>query len=86
MKWCRRGSDTTGTRRRLNGSLADVHKVFISAGQIHGKGYNLVGCWRRNNSSQPPSERMKPIIELRVPLEKKGSFRLWKKRASTTFT
>ena len=34
-----RGSDTTGMRRKLNGSVADVHKVLISAGQMHGKGY-----------------------------------------------
>lgn len=34
-----RGSDVTGMNRKLNGNVADVHKVLISASQMHGKGY-----------------------------------------------
>lgn len=34
-----RGEDTTGIKRKLNGNVADVHKVLISAGQMHEKGF-----------------------------------------------
>eukprot|EP00435_Cladocopium_sp_Y103_P070140 s53_g34.t1 len=34
-----RGEDTTGMKRKLNGNVADVHKVLISAGQMHEKGF-----------------------------------------------
>ena len=34
-----RGEDTTGIKRKLNGNVADVHKVLISAGQMHDKGF-----------------------------------------------
>ena len=34
-----RGEDTRGIVRKLNGQVADVHKVLVSAGQMHSKGY-----------------------------------------------
>ena len=34
-----RGEDQQGMVRKLNGNVADVHKVLVSAGQMHEKGY-----------------------------------------------
>ena len=56
------GYDMNGVKRMVNGNATDVHKVLISAGRLHGKGYST-WLWKGGGTIMPVEHPVYKTLE-----------------------